>query len=194
MRILSFFLVLAALAVAGAMLGMRGAPSDSGVVDSAGAAGAQVASVTPQAVELPVLADSGQVVLSVDGPHGSVTFTRSELEALGAYRVRSNSFWPSDEGVYEGPLLADVLQRAGLHEVARIRLTGRDGFETTIPRADWTRWEVLLATRRDGAVQETATKGPVRIIYPFLADPVLRGPEYRLRWIWMIERIDEAAS
>lgn len=185
MRILPLLVVVAFLLAAALGLQPRSIESQRG---DAGIAGA-----SPQRVDLVQLADKGQPILAVAGPQGRFAFTRTELEALGSYRVRSASFWPSDEGVYEGPLLAKVLASAGLDAVARIRLLGSDGFETTIPREDWTRWKIILATRRDGAVLEPASKGPVRIIYPRDSDRTLRDPVYRLRWIWMIELIDEAA-
>lgn len=148
-------------------------------------------STTPRAVVLPAVEDDGQRVLTVAGPRTQRAFTRSELEALGSYRVRTGSFWPSDEGDYEGPLLADVLAMADLHRAASIRVIGRDGFETVIPRADWQRWKMILATRRDNAVLDLASKGPVRIIYPRDLDRALLDPVYRLRWIWMVDRIEE---
>lgn len=148
----------------------------------------------PLAVTLPAVEDDGQTVLVVAGPQGQRAFTRSELEALGSYRVRTRSFWPSDEGDYEGPLLADVLAMTGLQHAASIRLIGRDDFETVIPRADWLSWRLMLATRRDNAVLDLASKGPVRIIYPRDLDRTLLDPVYRLRWIWMVERIEEGPN
>ena len=187
MKILPIVL-LAVLAVTGTTVAMRGESLNWKRLDAASV------STTPQPVELPPLAESGEPVLTLLGPRGRFRFTISELEALGAHRVRTRSFWPSDEGVYEGPLLVDVLASAGLDQVERIRLMGRDCFETTIPRADWMRWKVLLATRRDEAMLETASKGPLRIIYPRDSDSTLLDPVYRLRWIWMIEYIDEVSS
>lgn len=148
----------------------------------------------PQPVQLAPL-PSGSVSLVFAGapgqPERKLSF--AEIEALGLHRVHTATFWPGDDGVYEGPLLRDVLQAAGLGEAAAIRVVALDGFSQVLPRADWTRWPVLLATRRDGKAMTVRNKGPFRIIYPRDMNPGLQDPSYRLRWVWLIRSIEAVA-
>lgn len=135
---------------------------------------------------------SATPVLTIATPRGNVAYSIAQLEALGMYRVRTATFWPGDDGVYEGPLLADVLQHAGLGDAAAVKVTAVDEFSAIMPREDWSRWPVILATRREGRPMTARSKGPLRIIYPRDMSPVLEEPVYRLRWIWLVQRIEQS--
>lgn len=149
----------------------------------------------PQAVRLPVVVVP-EARLSLSGLSGrpGTILSLAELEALGMYRVQTATFWPADDGVYEGPLLRDVLRAASLDGVKAIRVTGLDGFSQRVPREDWQRWPLMLATRRDGEPMSRRSKGPFRIIYPRDMHADLKDPSYRLRWVWLIERIEAVSE
>lgn len=147
----------------------------------------------PEPVELPAPPD-GPPVLSIVGPDGERTYTRAQIEAFGLYRVRTQTFWPGDDGVYEGVPLARLLADAGLATASAVRVRGIDEFSQVVPREDWARWPLLLATRRDGRLLDVDSKGPLRLIYPRDSDPELAGPGYRLRWVWMIARIESVPA
>ena len=129
-------------------------------------------------------------VLTLHGASGSVQLSLAELESMGMYEVRTTTFWPEDDGSYAGPLLRDVLQRAGLDKADEIRVHARDGFSQVIPRQDWERWPVMLATRHDGQSMRPRNKGPLRIIYPRDMAPELADSVYRLRWVWLVDSIE----
>lgn len=129
-------------------------------------------------------------VLSITTPVGIRKFTLAELEAVGLGRITTKTFWPADDGSYQGPHLADVLKLAGIDGAAAVRVTALDGFSQVIPRSDWTRWPLMLATRRDGQLLSAREKGPLRIIYPRDLDPVLEDTLYRLRWVWLVRTIE----
>lgn len=135
-----------------------------------------------------------QPVLMLEGPAGKVHLSLAELEGLGLYEVRTSTFWPEDDGNYAGPLLRSVLTHAGMEEAPAIRVHARDGFSQLIPREDWEKWPVLLATRRDGQIMRPRIKGPLRIIYPRDMAPELADSVYRLRWVWLVERIEAKAK
>lgn len=148
----------------------------------------------PQAVQLaPLPAGLASLAFSRPG-QPERTLSLAELEALGLKRLRTTTFWPGDDGVYEGVLLRDALQAAGMGDVAAIRVIALDGFSQVLPRADWMRWPVLLATRRDGQAMTVRNKGPLRIIYPRDMSPALQDPSYRLRWVWLIRSIEAVAQ
>lgn len=154
---------------------------------TAGAAGGE-----PQPVSLPA-ATAKQAVLTVQGAGVTKRYSVAELEALGTYRVTTTTFWPDDDGSYEGPLLRDVLKHAGLATATSVRVRAHDGFSQVLPREDWERWPVLLATRRDGKPMTPRQKGPLRIIYPRDMAPELADTLYRLRWVWLVESIEAVA-
>ena len=128
--------------------------------------------------------------LTIAWPTGRKAYALPDLEALGLWRVNTSSFWPTDHGPYEGPLLADVLRHVGLADVSAIRVSARDGFSEVIPRADWERWPIILATRCAGHPMAIRDKGPIRIIYPRDMAEEMKEIVYRLRWVWMVSSIE----
>lgn len=159
------------------------------------AAVATAAGPAPERVEagaLPALPASSRVLLQAGAPGQERAFTLAQIEALGLHRVTTSTYWPADDGTYEGVLLRDLLAAAGLGNAAQVRVTALDGFTQAIPREDWTRWPVMVATRKNGAALGVRDKGPLRIVYPRDMDPALRDAQYRLRWVWMIKGIAPA--
>lgn len=143
----------------------------------------------PNAVQLPQAA-ARKGGLHIATAKGMRRIDIATLESLGLKAVNTSTFWPADDGIYQGPLLADVLKFAGLEQARAIRVSALDGFSQVIPRQDWQRWPVLLATRRDGRLLGIRDKGPLRIIYPRDLDRRLHDTIYRLRWVWLIDRIE----
>jgi hypothetical protein len=153
---------------------------------------AQTATQVPHPPKRPLLPlpPSDRTVLTVEGPKGARQYTLAQLEAFGVHEVETTTFWPDDNGTYHGPRLADVLRDAGLADSPVIRVAALDGFSQRIPQGDWVRWPVLLATRQNGKPMGPRAKGPLRIVYPRDMDPELQQGIYRLRWVWMVNRID----
>ena len=147
----------------------------------------------PRAVTL-TISKATAPLLTLHGASGKVQLSLAELESLGMHEVRTTTFWPEDDGSYAGPLLRDVLQRAGLDKADEIRVRAKDGFSQVIPRQDWERWPVLLATRHDGQLMRPRNKGPLRIIYPRDMSPELADSVYRLRWVWLVDSIEAKAG
>jgi len=148
----------------------------------------------PERVSLPPTI-SDRVALTVTRADQSKRdFTVAQIESLGVYRLTTKTFWPKDDGTYEGVLLADFLKEAGLEKLPKIQVTALDGYSVSIPREDWTRWPVLLATRRDGAPLSVRNKGPLRLIFPMALDRELSVRSMGTHWAWMIRSISPAAK
>ena len=139
---------------------------------------------------LPTRVEAQEAVLLVSTLQGTKSLNLAELEALGLQRITTSTFWPQDQGTYEGPRLADVLKSAGIAEAAQVRVIGLDGYSQVLPREDWTRWPLILATRKNGRSLDVRDRGPLRVIYPRDADKTLQDDRYRLRWVWMVRQIE----
>lgn len=135
-------------------------------------------------------AASDKVVLTLNGPKGKQRFSPAQLENLGLHQVSTSTFWPEDNGTYAGPLLVDVLRQAGLDKAEAVRIRARDGFSQILPRQDWEKWPVMLATRYNGKPMGVHEKGPLRVIYPRDMSPELSDSIYRLRWVWLVDSIE----
>jgi hypothetical protein len=116
--------------------------------------------------------------------------TVSEIEALGLRQVTTRSPWEAGELKFEGVLLRDVLRLAGMENAEAVTVRAEDGYRQTIPREDWEKWPLILATRQDGQALTKRTQGPTRIVYPLNDYPELDTPDYKPRWIWTITSIE----
>lgn len=131
----------------------------------------------------------GPVVLTVEGADGQRSFTLAELEAIGLHAMTIDLVWVGEGGTYHGILLSDLLEAVGLADAPGVDVHAVDGYHAEIPREDWQRWPILLATRRDGELMTVRDKGPTRILYPMTPDEVLASDKMDVRWVWMVERI-----
>lgn len=123
------------------------------------------------------------------GQGSSRTVSIADIEALPMVRVVTQTPW--EEGVFqfEGVLLSDFLEWTGAADAASITVRGQDGYSAEIPRSDWTKWPLILATRQDGKPLEVRSRGPARIIYPIDQFPDLDADEYAHRAVWLIVEI-----
>lgn len=138
----------------------------------------------------PVLADSGPVLVVSGALEGGapVGFSRAELEALGMTAVTTETPWLSESAVFEGPLLRDVLARAGARG-ASIEAVALNKYRVTIPVSDALDHDVILAMRVNGKEMSIRDRGPLWLIYPWSDREELRRELYYSRSIWQIREI-----
>lgn len=133
---------------------------------------------------------SSKVILTIKTPDTVKQFTREQLEAIGLKRLDTSTFWPEDHGEFSGVLLRDLLSEAGIEDAPEIKVTALDDYTAFIPREDWRKWDVILATRHEEKVIPVRRKGPLRIIYPKDIGGEIANSEMRIRWIWAIKLIE----
>lgn len=132
---------------------------------------------------------SDVTVLTTSSSQGTKEYTLGMIESLGLKRLRTSTFWPEDDGVYEGVLLRDFLGNAGMAKCGSIVITALDDYRVAIPCEDLEKWPVLLATRHEGKTMSIREKGPTRIIYPKDIGGDVALSDMRSRWIWAIATI-----
>ncbi|EKV32320.1 hypothetical protein C882_2398 [Caenispirillum salinarum AK4] len=151
--------------------------------------------VVKKAGDVPPLDAESPIRLRVTAADGTeTTLTGTDLEGLGLWTADTRTYWPDDEGPFSGPRLRDVLAATGLDGAEAVRLTAADDYSIVIPRADWTTWPILLATRDSGRAIPVEDKGPLRVIYPRDMDAALDERVYGLRSAWMVERLAPASA
>ncbi len=137
---------------------------------------------------LPV--QSTKVILTIKTPNGDKLFNHGQIEAIGLKRLNTTTFWPKDYGEFNGVLLRDLLTEAGIENAPEIKVTALDDYITLIPRKDWRKWDVILATRHEKKTMSIREKGPLRIIYPMAIGGEIADSDMRIRWIWAIKSIE----
>ncbi|MFP5399142.1 MAG: hypothetical protein ACLGIT_12530 [Gammaproteobacteria bacterium] len=148
---------------------------------------------TPATASLP--APDGAVVLSVGGavraPNAGAEahFDMAMLAALPQHELRVPTPWYDGPRLFTGPLLRDVLDRAGAHGTM-LRARALNNYRVDIPVEDVRRWDVVLARLLDGRPMSVREKGPLFVMYPFDRHDELRNGVYYGRCIWQLRSIE----
>ena len=148
---------------------------------------AQTGAVPPKS---PALLPAGplQVVPARGQP---VRLTAQQLAALPQHSLRTATQWTDGVRQFQGPLVTDVLQAAG------VRLSGDmvvqaealNDYVVDVPASDFLRWPVILAFAMDGQVLSRRDKGPWWIVYPRDSDAALQDAKFDPRWAWQLRQL-----
>lgn len=134
-----------------------------------------------------VLTIKGRVHLPNDGD--AARFDMAMLERLPQTSFTTRTPWYSGARRFTGPLVRDVLAKAGARG-ARLRAGALNDYHADIPMDDVVRHEVIIARLLDGAPMSVRDKGPLFIVYPFDAEPELRSSVYYSRSVWQLSWIE----
>ena len=142
------------------------------------------AAADPAAVLLTV---TGNIQQAKNAAGKKATFNFKELSALPATSIRATTNY-SGNAEYTGPLMKDVLAKAGMPATAKeVILVGLDGYQIRVPVSDFTKWEVVLAHTQDGKRLEIETKGPLLVMYPNDKHPKeLRNHATNIKQVWAL--------
>ena len=114
----------------------------------------------------------------------------ADLEALPQSELTGSVSTDEPVTTCQGALLRDVVQAIGAGKTDRIVVRASDGYAADIPRKDWERWPVLMATRCGGRRLTVRQRGPARILYPTALYPELSERTYVNRSVWLIAEIE----
>ncbi|MGE0714357.1 MAG: molybdopterin-dependent oxidoreductase [Alphaproteobacteria bacterium] len=141
-------------------------------------------------------APSGDVVLEVSGKVTTTTdgkaakFDMAQLEALGKTVIKTTTKWTQGQLTFEGVLMRDLLKRVGATGATEITAVALNDYKVKIPAADFDKFNVILAYRRDGQPMPVRDKGPLWIMYPFDDNPELKTDLYFARCAWQVKAIE----
>jgi len=135
----------------------------------------------------PILELSGNVKNTTDGKVAK--FDLAALEALGKKTIRTQTKWTEGTITFEGVLMRDLLKHVGASgtEITAVAL---NDYKVKIPTADFDKFDVILAYRRDGRAMPVRDKGPLWIMYPFDDNPSLKTDLYFARCAWQLKAIE----
>ncbi|WP_161993520.1 oxidoreductase [Muricoccus nepalensis] len=147
----------------------------------AGAAGS-----LPQPAGRPILTVSGRIAVS--NRDGAAVFDLPMLEALGTDGFETRTPWHGGMVRFDGVRMHHLMQAVGAsgENVTAIAL---NDYTTDLPIADFERYGVLLAMKRDGVYMPVRDKGPLFIVYPYDSKPELRAQQYYSRSAWQVAKL-----
>jgi len=116
-------------------------------------------------------------------------FDMGLLEQLPQTSFSTATPWYTQPRKFTGPLLRDVLARAGASGTT-LRAVALNDYWVDIPFDDVVRHDVIVARLLDDKPMAVRDKGPLFVIYPFDARPELRTPVYYGRSAWQLRSIE----
>lgn len=132
-------------------------------------------------------APAGGLLLVSD--EGTREFAIADVERMPMVEVSTRTLTDTVSVTFQGVLLSTFLAEVGAGEADAVTVRAADNYSAVIPRADWTDYPILLATRVEGRPLGPRDRGPARIIYPIDDHPELDVPLYTNRAVWLITEI-----
>lgn len=137
----------------------------------------------------------GPVALTVTGKIANTNgaagaqFDLAMLEALPGRVARVTTPWAEGVNAFQGPLARAVLEAAGA-QGTRLRLTALNDYSAEVPLDDFTKFDVILAVKKNDAYLPVRNQGPIFVIYPFDTNPDLYNEVYFSRSVWQVKSIE----
>ncbi|MES5098004.1 molybdopterin-dependent oxidoreductase [Agrobacterium sp. BA1120] len=140
----------------------------------------------PQPAGKPILTISGHI--SNTNADGAAKFDRDMLEGMGLVTVETNSPWYDGRTRFEGVSLKKLMELVGA-KGDTVTAVALNDYVSTIPMADFEKYNVILAMKRDGNYMEVREKGPLFVIYPYDSAPELQTQTYYTRSAWQVAKL-----
>lgn len=137
----------------------------------------------------------GQVILTIsgeieNGTSGDIAeFDLDTLKQLGTLDIETETPWTEGKIRFTGVLARDVMDLVGAtgRSISAIAL---NDYSVSIPFEDFDKYDVIIATERDGAPMRIRDRGPLWVIYPWSDNAELRNELYYSRSIWQLRSIE----
>jgi hypothetical protein len=140
----------------------------------------------PVPTEKPILTISGKI--SETNKDGMAQFDRPMLESLGMVTVETTTPWHDGTVKFEGVSLDKLMKLVGASGERAVVVALND-YSTEIPLEDFTKYNVILALKRNGEYMPIRDKGPLFVVYPFDSNPELKAQTYYDRSAWQVSKI-----
>jgi hypothetical protein len=157
-----------------------------GLVAAGLAARPALASGLPTPQGKPILTVSGRIDVRNDGD--VARFDRPMLEALGTQGFVTSTPWYKGPTRFDGVPMRTLLRAVKASGECVVAIALND-YTTEIPVADFERYDVLLALKRDGEYMPVRDKGPLFIVYPFDSSPELQAQKFYNRSAWQLAQL-----
>lgn len=135
----------------------------------------------------PILTISGNI--SATNANGMAQFDRAMLEGLGLQTIETTTPWHTGVVKFEGVSLAKLMKEVGAKGDRAVAVALND-YRSEIPLEDFTKYNVILALKRNGEYMPVRDKGPLFIVYPYDSDSELKSQKYYSRSAWQVTRIE----
>jgi hypothetical protein len=150
-------------------------------------AGTAGAASLPAPAGKPILTISGNIAAT--NKDGTAQFDRAMLEGLGMVSFETMTPWYKEPVKFEGVPLAKLMDAVGAKGEKLVAVALND-YNTEIPLEDFTKYNVILAIKRNGEYMSVRDKGPLFIVYDFDGNPDLKSQKFYSRSAWQVARFE----
>jgi hypothetical protein len=151
-----------------------------------------VISTQALAGELPKPA--GKVLLTLSGnientnEEGKAVFDIASLEKLGVVSFQTASPWYNGRTTFTGIPLKKLMDYVGA-KGSVVKVTALNDYTTVIPLSDFSKYNVILASKINGEYIRVRDKGPLFIVYPYDSKPELNNQVFYSRSAWQVSKM-----
>ena len=146
-----------------------------------------VAAPLPTPKDKPILEIAGSI--SATNKDGAAVFDREMLESLGLETITTTTPWHKGPVTFEGVRMSKVMQLVQA-KGKTVKALALNDYETQIPMEDFSKFNVILALKRDGEYMPVRDKGPLFIVYPYDSAPELKSQTYYGRSAWQLKKLE----
>ncbi len=140
----------------------------------------------PQPVGKPILTIQGKIAIA--NHDGAAQFDLAMLEHLGMVTIETKTPWFDGPVKFEGVPLARLMSTVEASGKTIVAVALND-YSSEIPIEDVTKYNVILALKRNGEYMPVRDKGPLFVIYPYDSDPELKSQTFYGRSVWQIAKL-----
>jgi hypothetical protein len=116
--------------------------------------------------------------------------TIEDLEKLPLTEYSVFDPFKKERFLFKGVLLREIIKEYGVSGVNKVQIKAIDEYMADFSQGDWTRWDIMLATRQDGKPIEVKQSGPARIVMPYDTAKDIDQSVYNPKWVWLISSIE----
>lgn len=131
------------------------------------------------------------VLLTIEGADGAgapVTFTLSQLRALGETTFETETIWTSGVQTFTGVSLHTLVSHLGLSSGV-LEARAINDYMVEVPLSDAVEGGPIIAYERNGAEMSVRSKGPLWLVYPYDSNAAYKTEVIYSRSIWQLDRI-----
>ena len=140
----------------------------------------------PKPVGKPILTIQGKI--ATVNRDGTAQFDLAMLERLGMVTIETKTPWFDGPVKFEGVPLARLMREVEANGRTIVAVALND-YSSEIPIEDVTKYDVILALKRNGEYMPVRDKGPLFVVYPYDSAPELRSQTYYGRSVWQIAKL-----
>jgi hypothetical protein len=135
-----------------------------------------------------MLSIKGRIANTNDPAHSVYQISEAELLALPVHSITTSTTW-TPTSTFTGPLLSDVLERAGA-QTDSVEVHTLDDYSYTIHVSEARKYGAILAYSKNGVRLKTSDFGPLFLVYPRDTYPAqLSGAAADAKFVWQIDAL-----